>query len=230
MEGLSHIVHEEPRMREQDFGNFQSTPDAMEQIWEERAHYGHFFYRIPHGESAADVYDRVASFNELLFRQFLADDDFPSVLVLVTHGIWARVFLMKWFRWLYEYFESLRNIPHAQFLVMKRGEDSHRYCLKTRMLTWDDVPEEEVDLEVAKELGDEVSFNSRSKLVHPDDLDVRSIIQSQAAAIRINRERTKIIKQKYDKTIGADMEKADTCDNFEASMETTVHDPCGKSP
>ncbi len=64
-------------------------------MWQERADYGHFFYRIPDGESAADAYDRVSGFNESLWRQF-GDDDFPSVCVLVTHGLMSRVFLMKW--------------------------------------------------------------------------------------------------------------------------------------
>jgi len=65
-------------------------------MWHERAAYGHFFYRIPNGESAADAYDRVSGFNESLWRQF-ADEDFPSVLVLVTHGLMTRIFLMKWY-------------------------------------------------------------------------------------------------------------------------------------
>ncbi|PHH58414.1 hypothetical protein CDD80_2363 [Ophiocordyceps camponoti-rufipedis] len=87
-------VYEEPRLREQDFGNFQPCSDEMERMWQERADYGHFFYRIPNGESAADAYDRVSGFNESLWRQF-GDDDFPSVCVLVTHGLMSRVFLMK---------------------------------------------------------------------------------------------------------------------------------------
>jgi len=88
-------IYEEPRLREQDFGNFQPCSAEMERIWHERAAYGHFFYRIPNGESAADAYDRVSGFNETLWRQF-ADDDCASVLVLVTHGLMTRVFLMKW--------------------------------------------------------------------------------------------------------------------------------------
>lgn len=64
-------------------------------MWHERAAYGHFFYRIPNGESAADAYDRVSGFNESIWRQF-NEDDFPSVLVLVTHGLMTRIFLMKW--------------------------------------------------------------------------------------------------------------------------------------
>jgi broad specificity phosphatase PhoE len=88
-------VFEEPRLREQDFGNFQPCSAEMERMWQERADYGHFFYRIPDGESAADAYDRVSGFNESLWRQF-GDEDFPSVCVLVTHGLMTRVFLMKW--------------------------------------------------------------------------------------------------------------------------------------
>lgn len=74
-------VYEEPRLREQDFGNFQPCSAEMERMWQERADYGHFFYRIPDGESAADAYDRISGFNESLWRQF-GDDNFPSVCVL----------------------------------------------------------------------------------------------------------------------------------------------------
>lgn len=35
-------VYEEPRLREQDFGNFQPCSAAMERMWQERADYGHF--------------------------------------------------------------------------------------------------------------------------------------------------------------------------------------------
>src|ERR1700709_2832729 len=74
-------VFEEPRLREQPFGNFQPCSAEMERMWQERADYGHFFYRIPNGESAADAYDRVSGFNESLWRQF-GEDDCASVCVL----------------------------------------------------------------------------------------------------------------------------------------------------
>ncbi|KAF5210425.1 hypothetical protein E0198_003301 [Clavispora lusitaniae] len=195
LEGVEFRVSEEPRMREQDFGNFQSTAEEMERIWGQRAHYGHFFYRIPHGESAADVYDRIASFNETLFRQF-SRDSFPNVLVLVTHGIWARVFLMKWFRWSYEEFESLRNIPHCQFLVMKQGPDM-KYQLKTPLRTWDELPDSDVEEELRKEFASEVNFNSKNKLLNPEDLDIASILRAQTEAIRESRVKDQEIKQAY---------------------------------
>lgn len=196
-EGVEYRIHEEPRLREQDFGNFQSTPEEMEQIWEERAHYGHFFYRIPYGESAADVYDRVASFNESLFRQFELDN-FPNVLVLVTHGIWARVFLMKWFRWSYEQFESLKNISHCQYIIMKQ-KNNKKYELKSKLLTWDDVSDDDIDREISKEVGEEVCFNSTNKLVAPEDLDIEGIIRAQRTAIMENRMKHKQIKEAYDR-------------------------------
>lgn len=151
-------VYEEPRLREQDFGNFQPCSAEMERMWQERADYGHFFYRIPDGESAADAYDRVSGFNESLWRQF-GEDDFASVCVLgmskfcpcgrltinyrmlilalktVTHGLMSRVFLMKWYHFSVEYFEDLRNINHCEFLIMNKQE-SGKYVLENELRTW----------------------------------------------------------------------------------------------
>jgi broad specificity phosphatase PhoE len=46
--------HEDPRLREQDFGNFQD-PDVIKQAKKDRHRFGAFYYRFPHGESASDV-------------------------------------------------------------------------------------------------------------------------------------------------------------------------------
>ncbi|KAH7130201.1 phosphoglycerate mutase family protein [Dendryphion nanum] len=131
-------VFEEPRLREQDFGNFQPCSAEMERMWQERADYGHFFYRIPNGESAADAYDRVSGFNESLWRQF-GEEDFPSVCVLVTHGMMTRVFLMKWYHWSVEYFEDLRNVNHCEFIVMKQSPANGRYILQNELRTWSEL-------------------------------------------------------------------------------------------
>lgn len=57
-------VREECRVREQDFGNFQ-VEERMLVIKESRERFGRFFFRFPEGESAADVFDRVASNNSV---------------------------------------------------------------------------------------------------------------------------------------------------------------------
>jgi broad specificity phosphatase PhoE len=137
-----HIkVYEEPRLREQDFGNFQPCSAAMERMWQERADYGHFFYRIPNGESAADAYDRVSGFNESLWRQF-TEPGFASVCVLVTHGLMSRVFLMKWYHFTVEHFEDLRNINHCEFLIMRRDDGKEKYVLENQLRTWSALRQE----------------------------------------------------------------------------------------
>jgi broad specificity phosphatase PhoE len=134
-------VYEEPRLREQDFGNFQPCSTEMERMWMERADYGHFFYRIPNGESAADAYDRVSGFNESLWRLF-GDEDTASVCVLVTHGLMTRVFLMKWYHWSVEYFEDLRNINHCEFVIMTHNQDNGKYTLQNKLRTWSGLKKE----------------------------------------------------------------------------------------
>ena len=121
-------------------------------MWQERADYGHFFYRIPNGESAADAYDRVSGFNESLWRSF-GESDFASVCVLVTHGLMTRVFLMKWYHFSVEYFEDLRNMNHCEFVVMKLNEENGKYVLQNQLRTWSELKRERA--------------NSRSSITEP---------------------------------------------------------------
>lgn len=136
-------------------------------MWQERADYGHFFYRIPNGESAADAYDRVSGFNESLWRSF-GEADFPSVCVLVTHGLMTRVFLMKWYvaaygsddtwaaltqrryHWSVEYFEDLRNVNHCEFIIMDKDIDNGKFLLKSELRTWSELKKQRA-IEAAKE-------------------------------------------------------------------------------
>lgn len=110
-------------------------------MWQERADYGHFFYRIPNGESAADAYDRISGFNESLWRSF-GENDFASVCVLVTHGLMTRVFLMKWYHFSVEYFEDLRNVDHCEFVVMKLNPDNGKFILQNQLRTWSQLRKE----------------------------------------------------------------------------------------
>lgn len=118
-------VREECRIREQDFGNFQ-VAERMKAIKETRERFGRFFYRFPEGESAADVFDRVSSFLESLWRDIdmnrLHHDPAGDLnLIIVSHGLASRVFLMKWFKWTVEQFEYLNNFGNCEFRVMQLG-------------------------------------------------------------------------------------------------------------
>uniref|UniRef100_F6HU11 Phosphoglycerate mutase-like protein AT74 n=1 Tax=Vitis vinifera TaxID=29760 RepID=F6HU11_VITVI len=118
-------VREECRIREQDFGNFQ-VEERMKVVKETRLRFGRFFYRFPEGESAADVYDRVSSFLESLWRDIdmnrLHNEPSSDLnFIIVTHGLTSRVFLMKWFKWTVEQFEGLNNLGNCEFQVMQLG-------------------------------------------------------------------------------------------------------------
>jgi broad specificity phosphatase PhoE len=128
-------VREEPRLREQDWGNWQDRDDVRLQKAYRDA-YGHFFYRFAQGESGADVYDRVGNFLESLFRSFEAPDHPPNVL-LVTHGLAMRLFCMRWFHWSVAEFESLSNPGNGEMRMLVLGEDG-KYTLDRPFDRWRD--------------------------------------------------------------------------------------------
>ncbi|ALG06433.1 histidine phosphatase family protein [Kibdelosporangium phytohabitans] len=98
----------EPRLREQDWGNLQ---DPVEQEIQKlkRHEFGHFFYRLAHGESGADVDDRVAAFLAELKDRMKEDHDHPDTVLLVTHGLTMRLLCRRVFSWSIDLFESLSN-------------------------------------------------------------------------------------------------------------------------
>lgn len=134
-------VRVEPRLREQDWANFQDPADIAEQR-RLRNRYGHFFYRFAEGESGSDVYDRVSTFLESMHRNFETPAA-PRNVVVVTHGLTMRLFCMRWFHWSVDYFESLDNPENAQPVVLLRQKD-FRYKLVAPFTQWnpDVVPTE----------------------------------------------------------------------------------------
>lgn len=121
---------EDPRLREQEWGNYQ------EESWErkiekERKDYGTFFYRMPCGESGADVYDRVTTFLDTLHRDF-EKNDFPENVLIVSHGLTIKTFLMRWFHWSVEEFQSVRNPQNCQIIEMNLNDDK-KYDLITKL-------------------------------------------------------------------------------------------------
>ena len=121
---------EEPRLREQEWGHLRS-PEDKKNIDKARDEYGPFYFRIPEGESCADVFDRVSDFFGTLHRDF-AKEDFPENAVIVTHGMTLRLFLMRWYHWSVEKFESYGNPENCQIVVMKRNE-SGKYDLISKL-------------------------------------------------------------------------------------------------
>ena len=127
-------VRTEPRLREQDWANFQDPADIAEQK-KRRNEYGHFYYRFTHGESGSDVYDRVSTFLESLWRSFVEPGTAEQNLVIVTHGLTMRLFCMRWFHWSVEYFESLENPVNGGHVVLVR-QPNLKYRLEEPFVQW----------------------------------------------------------------------------------------------
>jgi broad specificity phosphatase PhoE len=126
---------EEPRIREQEWGHLRS-PEEGHLIEKDRDAYGTFYFRIPDGESAADVYDRVSDFFGTLHRDF-EKDNFPENVVIITHGMAIRLFLMRWFHWTVEAFEVLANPKNGEIVVMEKKDDKYYLSreLRTHVVT-----------------------------------------------------------------------------------------------
>ena len=80
------------------------------------------WFKGANGESGADVYDRVSTWLESLHREleYGVAMSADSTVLLVTHGLTARLFLMRWYRWSVDTFETTENLCNAGMLVMER--------------------------------------------------------------------------------------------------------------
>jgi len=121
---------EEPRLREQEWGHLRSL-EQCNAVDAERDAYGTFYFRIPDGESAADVYDRVSDFFNTLFRDF-KKPGFPPNAVMITHGMAIRLFIMRWFHFTVDEFEELCNPANCAIVTMELQENE-KYKLVTTL-------------------------------------------------------------------------------------------------
>jgi|SRR6185369_3957498 len=120
------FLKEDPRIREQEWGHLREPEEAI-RIDKERDAFSRFWYRIPDGESGADVFDRISTFLETLHRDF-ARPDHPENLVLVTHGYTSRIIVMRWLHYTVEQFEAEKNPPNCGYFVLELKPDG-RYML-----------------------------------------------------------------------------------------------------
>jgi len=117
-------IREEPRISEQQFGNFQNVDEVID-AKSERQRFGRFYYRFSSGEAGLDVYSRVSSFISTLvrdchqYRQCGYDLE-NMTIVIVTHGLTLRLFLMRWFQFSVKEFERSENPGNSELSVLTK--------------------------------------------------------------------------------------------------------------
>lgn len=126
----SVVYREDPRLREQEWGNYHLN--INDDFISERERFGKFYYRFANGESGADIYDRISTFLESLWRDF-ENPDYPANVIIVTHGMTLRVFLMRWFHFDIEYFDRMSNPKNCEIIRLSLDENIDRYKLATQL-------------------------------------------------------------------------------------------------
>lgn len=138
------FVREDARLREQEWHSVLPLSEHKIQYEKDRISFGVFHYRFPNGESPADVYDRLGSFVENMYRDF-ENPHFPRNVLIVTHGMTMRILLMKLLNKTVDEVDSWVNPPNCtvweidydeadglqfNFSKIKRREIKHNNRLK----------------------------------------------------------------------------------------------------
>jgi broad specificity phosphatase PhoE len=104
-------LYEDPRLREVEHG--YESPEAQEEL---RKTHGWFYYRFRGGESPADCYDRTSSFLESMMRQI--ERKHAERVLIVTHGLTIRCFVMRFLHMTVEEFDILANPQNCDVVTL----------------------------------------------------------------------------------------------------------------
>jgi broad specificity phosphatase PhoE len=112
-------------LREQEFGDWDGlSEDEIASRDKERFErkrrladaYGRFYFRYPHGESRADVVERITLFMGKLHRSE------HTAHLIFLHGVTQRAFRMAWFNREVDWFETEPNPDNGSVLLIERTE------------------------------------------------------------------------------------------------------------
>ena len=127
------VMYEDPRLREVEHGFHGTTIDVEKQRHLRKIH-GYFYYRYKGGESPADCFDRVATFLESMRRQMERKN--KDKVLIVSHGLTIRCFVMRFLHLTVEEFDSMKNPGNCDQIRISNIENitEERRIFSTR--TW----------------------------------------------------------------------------------------------
>jgi broad specificity phosphatase PhoE len=117
------LLFEDPRLREVDHGY-----DAVSAQMELRRRHGWFYYRFRGGESPADCFDRTSSFLESMMREVQRKS--VERVLIVTHGLTIRCFVMRFLHLTVEQFDTLAGPDNCEIVTLG-PRDQLEGCLFT---------------------------------------------------------------------------------------------------
>ena len=57
-------------------------------------------------------------------------------VLIISHGLFMRLFLMRFYRWPVEKFHTLENFDNCGYCILERNEEDGSYILKTDLQTY----------------------------------------------------------------------------------------------
>ena len=117
-------IFEDPRLREMEHGFEGDWDTVKEQKKSLREIHGWFFYRYRTGESPADCYDRVSTFLESMMRQM--DRKQNQNVLIVSHGLTIRCFVMRFLHLAYEQFDTMANPKNCDVIRLAAANSIDR--------------------------------------------------------------------------------------------------------
>lgn len=104
-------VYEDPRLREVEHGY-----EPLEDQQDLRRRHGWFYYRFRGGESPADCFDRTSLFLESMMRQ--VERKSTERVLIVTHGLTIRCFVMRFLHLTVEEFDSMDSVDNCDVITL----------------------------------------------------------------------------------------------------------------
>jgi broad specificity phosphatase PhoE len=104
-------IYDDPRLREVEHGYEPVEPQE-----ELRRTHGWFYYRFRGGESPADCYDRTSGFLESMMRQ--VERRRAEQVLIVTHGLTIRCFVMRFMHLTVEDFDEMANPDNCAIITI----------------------------------------------------------------------------------------------------------------
>jgi len=113
------LIYEDPRLREVEH-SFHYTKKQVDEQKSLRETHGYFYYRYIGGESPADCFDRVSTFLESLQRQCKRKN--KQSVIIISHGLTIRCFVMRFLGLTVEEFEQMDNPDNCDCIRIARKE------------------------------------------------------------------------------------------------------------
>lgn len=123
-------IREDITLTEQQFGLFDAItdeqrraiyPNEYAEYIRQITNFGRFYARLPMGESPFDVAIRVHQFMGTIYRDY--EKHGIDTLFVFTHGTTLRTFLLRWFHYSPEWYESERNPKNCMIREIVDNED-----------------------------------------------------------------------------------------------------------